>query len=186
VLITVHPEAVMPDALTTVDAVFALGPHAADVMTTFCKAIGETPPEGLTAPEDERVLFWDRRNGRAATLITVEKPQQAHQRHTRKYAEGELPEDRSFYFRGPRNALNLRAQNLTMFLQLAEGVDEATWTHHLRAGDYSDWFRRAIKDDDLADEAAAIEAEEGLGAAESHKRLAEAIRRRYTAPATAS
>ena len=44
---------------------------------------------------------------------------------------------KSFYFRGPENALNLRAQNLMIFLQMAAGVDEATWLHHLHAGDYS-------------------------------------------------
>ena len=50
-----------------------------------------------------------------------------HRRHSRKYAEGELPQDRSFYFRGPQGKLNLRAQNLMVFLQMAEGVDDETW-----------------------------------------------------------
>jgi hypothetical protein len=31
---------------------------------------------------------------------------------------------------------------------MAEGVDDATWLHHLRAGDYSRWLRDSIKDDD--------------------------------------
>ena len=47
-----------------------------------------------------------------------------------------------------------------MFVQIAEGIDDATWQHHLRAGDYSEWFRDKIKDDELADEAAAIEADD--------------------------
>jgi hypothetical protein len=34
--------------------------------------------------------------------------------------------DKSFFFRGPDAALYLRAQNLSTFLQLAEGVDDAT------------------------------------------------------------
>ena len=37
---------------------------------------------------------------------------------------------------------------------MADGVDDETWLHHLRAGDYSRWFREGIKDDALADEAA--------------------------------
>ena len=69
-------------------------------------------------------------------------------RHARKYAEGDLGEDKSFYFREPHDALNLRAQNLSVFLQLAQGVDEQTWLHHLKNSDYSRWFRDAIKDDD--------------------------------------
>ena len=57
-------------------------------------------------------------------------------------------------FRGPDEKLNLRAHNLELFVQMAEGVDEETWLHHLRQGDYSRWFRDAIKDPELADEAA--------------------------------
>ena len=111
---------------------------------------------------------------------------QAHRRHTRKYAEGEIGADRSFYFRGPNNALNLRAQNLILFLQIAEGVDDETWEHHLRAGDYSEWFRDVIKDPELALEAAAAEEDAGLSAAESRKRISEAVTRRYTAPSKGS
>ena len=80
------------------------------------------------------------------------QPELQRRRHARKYSEGELGEDRSFYFRGPDGALSLRVQNLSLFLQIAAGVDDRTWLHHLRAGDYSAWIRDAIKDEDLADE----------------------------------
>ncbi|HRK79510.1 MAG TPA: hypothetical protein PLQ95_13325 [Thiobacillus sp.] len=46
----------------------------------------------------------------------------------------------------------LQVQNLMVFCQTAEGIDETTWMYHLRRGDYSRWFRDAIKDDYLADE----------------------------------
>jgi hypothetical protein len=98
-----------------------------------------------------------------------------HRRHLRKYAEGELPPDRSFYFRGPRGALNLRAANLKRFCELAEGVDEATWTYHLTRGDYSAWVRNTIKDEQLADEVSALE----TGATDARRRVLEAVRRRY-------
>ena len=78
-------------------------------------------------------------------------------RHKRKYAEGALGEDKSFYFRGPQGKLNLRAQNITLFMQIAEGMDEATWAHHLKRNDYSTWMREAVKDDTVADEIALIE-----------------------------
>jgi hypothetical protein len=42
--------------------------------------------------------------------------------HTRKYADGELDKDRSFYFRGPEGRLKLRTQNLALFLQFVEGA----------------------------------------------------------------
>ena len=47
--------------------------------------------------------------------------------------EGELPPERSFYFKGPERKLNLRARNLIQFLQLAEGIDVDTWTFHLKS-----------------------------------------------------
>ena len=56
------------------------------------------------------------------------------------------PEHR-FYFRGPKGELNLPAQNLRIFMQLGEGVDDETWLHHLRQGDYDRWFREIIKDE---------------------------------------
>ena len=88
-------------------------------------------------------------------------PRQTRKRHRRKYAEGELGEH-SFYFRGPDGELKLGLQSDDVF-RLAEGVDDGTWQHHLRAGDYSKWFPEQVKDDELADEAAAIEADTGLG-----------------------
>ena len=83
--------------------------------------------------------------------LKIAPSQTERRRHTRKYAEGELPPERSFFFRGADKKLNLRARNLIQFLQLAEGVDDDTWMHHLREGDYSEWMRDAIKDTELAE-----------------------------------
>lgn len=182
ILITVHPGAMAPDALRMVTAILALGPKADKVLTTYCEQAGVAQPSPLRAPEGNQVLFW--RPGEPVRVIEAEKPRQSRKRHSRKYAQGELDEGASFYFRGPDGELNLRAQNLMIFLQMAEGVDDRTWEHHLRAGDYSDWFRGQIKDDALADEAAAIETDSGLSADESRARIAEAVRRRYTGPAS--
>jgi hydroxymethylpyrimidine pyrophosphatase-like HAD family hydrolase len=101
-----------------------------------------------------------------------------HRRHVRKYTEGVLPPDRSFFFRGPAGALNLRAANLVRFVELAEGVDEATWSHHLRGGEYSAWVREMIKDPELADELAAVEGA-GLPPAESRRQALDRVRARY-------
>ena len=70
-----------------------------------------------------------------------------------------------------------------MFLQIAEGIDDATWLHHLRAGDYSRWFRDDIKDEDLADEIAAVKSDRALSAADSRRSVKEAVDRRYTSSA---
>lgn len=181
--ITVHPEAVAPNALKTVETVIALGEKAPDTIAAFCQAIRLEIPAAMPRPKEDEVLFWRRGMGQSPLLIKPVRPRQAHRRHTRKYAEGELGEDLSFYFRGPDNALNLRAQNLMLFLQIAQGVDDRTWEHHLRAGDYSSWFRRVIKNDELAREAAEVEIDRSLQPRDSRKRISDAVSRRYTAPA---
>jgi len=101
-----------------------------------------------------------------------------HRRHRRKYAAGDLA-DEAFVFRGREGKLKLRAQNLSIFLQMAEGVDEDTWAHHLDQSDYSKWFRSVIKDDELAEEAEGIEHE---GGGDSRRKIREAIEKRYTLP----
>ena len=89
-----------------------------------------------------------------------------------------MPPDRSCFCRGPDRALNLRAANLARFVELAEGVDERTWAHHLASGDYSAWLREKIKDPDLAHEVHTVEAA-GLEPGESRRRVVEIIRERY-------
>jgi hypothetical protein len=182
ILITVEPDHVAADALLGVEYVLALGEKAPDVLESFCRAVGEAPPEPPAQPIDRgKALFWTRRS-KQPRLVSTFRPRQETQRHSRKYVEGELGEDKSFYFRGPDGALNLRAQNLVLFLQMAEGIDDATWLHHLRAGDYSRWLRDSIKDDELANEVASAERDATLAASESRRRIKEAIERRYTSP----
>ena len=65
---------------------------------------------------------------------------------------------------------------------MADGVDDETWLHHLQQGDYSRWFREAIKDEDLASEAAGVENQAGLSPADSRALMKAAIERRYTMP----
>jgi HAD superfamily hydrolase (TIGR01484 family) len=185
VLITVHPDAVASDALVIVTAVMALGPQAGEVIEAFCVAAGVEQPPEVAAPDDEHVLFWRPGSAEPPKPIEVEKPHQSHKRHTRKYAEGEIDKESSFYFTGPDGATKLRAQNLMIFLQIAEGIDDRTWEYHLRAGDYSAWFKGQLKDDELASEVAEVERDEELPAEESKKLVAEVVRRRYTAPASA-
>jgi hypothetical protein len=117
--------------------------------------------------------------------VEVEPPSAEHRRHTRKYAVGQLPPDRSFYFRGPQEKLNLRAQNLLQFLEMAAGVDDDTWTFHFRRADYSRWFRDIIKDPELAEAATAIERDRFTSRAGALAALRQAIESRYTLPADA-
>lgn len=184
IYVTVHPEAMRPKALAGVQTVIGVGPKANDVIATFCRVLDAPVPAFPPPGEKDQVLFWDRTSEQAPRWIGVDRPHQEHQRHTRKYAEGQLGEDKSFYFRGPEAALNLRAHNLIIFMQMADGVDDATWLYHLHRGDYSRWFRDAIKDDELAVEAEGVQ--DGADPLATRKQIREMVERRYTAPAQAS
>jgi hypothetical protein len=113
--------------------------------------------------------------------VRLALPKAEHLRHRRKYAKGNLGTDKSFYFRGPEGRLKLRAQNLQLFVQIAEGVDDETWLFHLRNGDYARWFRNDIKDQDLADTATWVAQRPDIGADESRSLISAAISERYTA-----
>jgi len=184
IAVTVHPEEVAREFLAMVSTVVGVGEGAPQALAKFCEATERHDAHIAAAPQPGQVMVL-RRDHPDAILIKARQPKEKQQRHIRKYAEGELGEDRSFYFRGPDRALNLRAHNLSTFLQLAAGVDDGTWLHHLRGGAYSRWFREAIKDQDLAAEAAGIEADGSLSAADSRARIKELVEQRYTAPAKA-
>lgn len=183
IFVTVHPDTMSPAALQSVEFVLALGDAAAETIAKFCHAVGIAPPVDVPVLENDEVLFWVRGSGTAPIAVKAMRPKQSRRRHRRKYAEGDVGEEASFYFRGPDRKLNLRAQNLLLFSQIAAGLDELTWEHHRRAGDYSTWFRAVIKDDALAREAADAESDPSIDAAESRRRIIAAIARRYTAPA---
>ncbi len=183
ILITVHPESVSHALLDAVDLVLAVGESPDQTIAHFCEAVGEPAPEASSAKlEALEVLAWWRRSGKSPARIRCLPQRSERRRHSRKYAEGNLGPDRSFHFRGPEGKLNLRASNLHLFLQMADGIDDVTWMHHLGRGDYSEWFRTFIKDPDLAGEVEPIERDDKLSPRESRGAIREAVERRYTLP----
>jgi HAD superfamily hydrolase (TIGR01484 family) len=182
-LVTVHPEHVARAVLDDVDVLLAVGDAAVDTIRAFGGSAGVGIGAERPNLEPGEALAWSRDTGEVPQRIRSTPTRGERQRHRRKYAEGTLGPDKSFYFRGAENKLQLRAQNLSMFVQLAEGIDDETWLHHLRLGDYSAWLRDSIKDEELADEVARVERREGTTAAESRSAIVEGIGRRYTDPA---
>jgi hypothetical protein len=183
--ISVHPELIAPPSLTCVDTVIVVGTDPADNLRRFAAATGRAiqgPPDKLDLDEGE-ALVWMRDSASVPVRVRVIPGRAEHRRHVRKYAEGELPPDRSFYFRGPDGKLNLRAQNLIVFLQLADGVDDATWEYHRRRGDYSRWIAQGIKDDALTQEVQRVESLHGVAPAETRALMRKAIEELYTLPA---
>jgi energy-coupling factor transporter ATP-binding protein EcfA2 len=178
ILVTVHPEQVSPAALALVNILVAVGNSPEKTLHTFAMAARRSVPTVETLQRGQgTVLVWDLQANKVCSVMP-EPPQAERRRHRRKYAQGDIHE-KSFYFRGPGGKLNLRAQNLTMFAQMAAGVDEETWKHHLHQRDYSRWIREAIKDQDLADTVAAIETQK-LSPDESRRSILAAIEEKYT------
>jgi hypothetical protein len=111
VLITVHPDRVAVPALSLANAAIAVGQAPHETITAFCNAVGHCPPDPLPDRlEAGEVLAWFRQTEEAPFRFQVAPPKTERRRHMRNYAEGELGEDKSFYFRGPEAKLNLRAQ----------------------------------------------------------------------------
>jgi hydroxymethylpyrimidine pyrophosphatase-like HAD family hydrolase len=182
-LVTGHPGDIATEALAVVDVVLAVGDAPEETLAAYAHALGLQAPEMPAAqPGSGEVVAWFRGGGDRAEIVRVAPARGDRRRHRRKYAEGDVGRESSFFFRGPDGRLNLRAQNLVFFMQVAEGVDDETWLHHLHQHDYSRWFSDAIKDDGLAREVERIERMDGLSAAESRDRVKAAIEERYTRP----
>lgn len=182
ILVTVHPDHVVPAILAPIDVVVAIGHSPEKTLEDFARVTGQTFawPEGL-AYQADCVVAWFSGEGRPPFALHAQPGRAERIRHLRKYAEGDL-RWHSFYFRGPDNHHNLMAQNLVVFCQIAQGIGETTWMFHLHRGDYSRWFRHAIKDDYLADETERIERRADLEPWQTRQMIQELVNARYTLP----
>ena len=164
-----------------VDTLIVVGREPQVTLDAFARGRGESCP----LPEHEEIsaqrgwCLWARRS-----VFECQNLKATRRRHQRKYSQGELGEDISFYFRGPGGTPQpLRAQNLELFMQLAVRTMKRGMQFHLERHDVSEWFRAVIKDESLATEAADVEARDDLSPDESRARIREAIQRRYTTSA---
>lgn len=182
VLVTVHPDHLAPMTLSLVDVAIAVGRSPRDTLKQMADAIGQTLewPEGLSH-QTGKVVVWFPHRGEPPFSMDAALGRAERLRHRRKYAEGDM-RYQSFYFRGARGRQNLKAQNLIVFSQIADGVDEETWLFHLHRGDYSRWFREAVKDKYLADQVERIEQRQDLRPPETRQLIRTLIEARYTLP----
>jgi HAD superfamily hydrolase (TIGR01484 family) len=185
-LVTVHLNHVSRAILDSVNGLVVVGQEPREVVKEF--NVGASASLDISLPQLEPLApgvaaVWLFGQGAPPQRVVIEQTKSERRRHRQKYAAGELGEDKSFYFRGPELKLNLRAQNMMLFAQLAQGVDDDTWSFHLRSHDYSRWLRESVKDQGVADEVNAIEDERTLSPGESRERILDVIRKNYTAPA---
>jgi hypothetical protein len=184
VMISVSPSAVAQTALQLVETAIVIGEKPTEMLREFAEANDKPAP---ASPVDKipkgEALIWNKESNEPPRHFRIEPNKTDRRRHVRKYAEGELPEERSFYFRGPDRKLNLRAQNLIQFTDLADGVDADTWLFHWKRGDVSGWLRRCVKDEELTGQVRALEKEVPDDARASRKAVRELIEKKYTLPA---
>ena len=182
-LVSVAPSAIASSAVRLIDSVIVLGNKPGEMLSEFAAANDRpAPPLPGDWSGEGQALLWHKDTD-YVTAIMLEPTQTERRRHLRKYAEGALGEDRSFFFRGAEGKLKLRAHNLIVFTDLADGVDEETWLHHWRRGEISGWIRTGIKDEPLADKVEALEHAMPDDAEASRKRVRELIEASYTLPA---
>ena len=158
-LVTTEPELINPSIISQTDLLMVIGKEPEIILDQYAQlkkiSLSNDSIKSLNKGEtwilEKNDLF----------PIRVERPTQLMQRHKKKYAMGDM-QDNSFYFRGPGKKLNLKANNLMIFIQMAEGVDDDTWMYHFGKKEFSNWFRSAIHDEELADAAEKIEDRETI------------------------
>ena len=179
--VTVRPEALSPRTLDCVDRALAVGDEARAALALFARAHGLAEPDSAEAVERGEVLTMSRTDP-APRRFKIIPGISERRRHLRKYAEGKLGDDKAFFFRGAEGKLRLRATNLIMFLEMADGVDDATWAWHRDRGDFSAWVESCVKDAELAAELRGIEVDR-TPPDSARQMVRAAVERRYTAPA---
>ena len=180
-VITTKPDLISHTFLDRVNIAIMIGQTPEQLMAEFASLnhLELSIPENIVLQKGE-ALVWQKDQNKILPL-RCSMPSQLLHRHKRKYATGDMGFD-SFYFKGPQNKLNLKANNLITFVQMGTGVDDDTWQYHLLQKDFSKWFRGSVKDGDLAIRTEKIEEQE-KNADVSRKAIFHLIHERYTLPA---
>ena len=179
--ITTRPELLDRELIEKINTALIMGEVPDQTMRSFTSLIAEeiTVVPDLVLKKGD-VLVWQKSHPQPR-LVKSDTPNALLMRHKRKYAAGDMGSN-SFYFNGPAHRMNLKANNLILFIQMGAGVDDETWSYHLRRHDYSNWFRNSVKDEQLALRVEKIE-RELLSPYASRKAIFQAIAEKYTLPA---
>lgn len=123
--VTTNPDLINHTFLKRVSLSIMMGESINQSIEEFASLIDEKIdiPENIVLQKGE-ALVWSK-NENKIQLVRTAMPSKLLHRHRRKYATGDMGPD-SFYFRGPENKLNLKANNLMTFIQMAEGIDDET------------------------------------------------------------
>lgn len=76
--------------------------------------------------------------------------QVAHVRHLHKYADGEVPVEKGFTFRGSHGELGTHITSLRAFIHALGTISADSFLHHAAHRDFSRWVRDVFQDRNLA------------------------------------
>jgi hypothetical protein len=181
-LISTEPVRINNSIMQQLNTLIVVGNNPGELVRQYA-SIKSFSANSISIPSLEKgeALVWETANKKEPAVIVHSTPKHLTKRHIKKYTTGDMGYN-NFYFKGPENKLNLKAYNLMVFMQLAEGVDDDTWIFHLKQHDYSKWFKNALHNEELADLTMEIE-DKNHNAKSSKEEILKLISERYTAPA---
>lgn len=174
VLVSNAPASLQREVLDDLGTVVAVGEEAGALLEKVADAIDATAPAGKAPGE---AVAWRVGEGQLTSFTPV-AARHRRRRHSAKAVAGDVGEGERLVVTGPDAALSLEVRNLSELVRIAEGVDDATWSHHLRQGDWSAWVRDVIGDEELADAIETI-ATKDLDLDASRRALHEEVATRY-------
>ena len=100
ILITVHPEEMAPESLQNIAQALILGQQPKDMLEKFAVAVGAATTFDVGEPlEDGEAFYW--KKGGQLTRIKIATPHTERRRHLKKYAEGDVGLEKSFFLPRP-------------------------------------------------------------------------------------
>jgi len=177
IVISTSPHALHTSALAKIGMIISIGENSAYPFEQFGQLLQCEVPTDIPKLAEGEICVWERGGSLPPFVVRYNQPHQLLQRHKKKYAQGDMGYN-SFIFTGEERRLNLVANNLLLFLHIAEGVDIETWLYHLCRKDFTNWFRNTIHDEDLA--RVGEEAEKIKEAGASRRHVLDFIAQKYT------
>ena len=176
IIVALNFDQVCPALLEEVDVLVTLGSTARELVEQFAKRIQHSGPAFPgRSPGLEHGCLWNIREGEQVVLLDQVQPDQKHHRHSGKYVSGNVGAWHAFHF----PALGKSAANLTEFLSLSIQLPDVALCEHLKAGDFSNWFRHVIRDDVLANKTRLIETDSTLAPGKALEQIQQWVQSRY-------
>jgi hypothetical protein len=176
VIVALDFDEVCPALLEGVDVLVTLGSTARELVNRFAtRTQRRVPIFPASSPGLDQVCLWDLHDAERVVLLEQQRPDQAHHRHSGKYAVGDVGAWHAFYF----PALGQSASNLSEFLSALARLDDHGFREHSDARDFSNWFREVIRDDVLANKTHLIETDASLSFKTALEQITHLVQSRY-------